>query len=521
MIMKPLVSIYTQTYNTRESDLRQCIESVLGQTYDNFQYYIVDNASTVNIANIVLEYTIKDARIHFVRKDTSDWHFYELLTQDMSGKYVAVLDSDDWWELNYLDSLVDFMEHENLDIGCTGNYFENESSVQCTTRNIEKPLILDQGQYALFYPYYHAFFRVLWGKLFRLEMIRYFFANRNKFSSGPAPFISYGGDTVTAFRWLRASSRMGIDSSILYHYRIHASASSYQYIPDQFTSNLYLYKDAIHFLRHYGSISKDNMQFTYQVFSNNLIDILTNIEKANISPEKKLVEFSKIAIHPVTKAAIPYSINLFQSLLNYICTEGLKLNKDNIDLQRALQTILPRCGIAANVATLPILLSDRLRESFLKDDKNGLVHTALLLLSRIDTKLAEQHSLVAVIERLSLDNVLLFQLNDLIFLRHYAKVYLLIWEKKEKEALDYMTQLLLESKVSYAEETFLNLYINLAAKQNHAEAYIFGKTKLAIVYCHKKEWEEATYVLREMEELGLNSVEEIEAIKKMIPVSFL
>src|SRR5579862_6129192 len=62
---QPLVSIVTPVYNGEEY-LVECIESVLAQTYQNWEYVIVNNCSTDNTAEIASRYQARDARIKLV-----------------------------------------------------------------------------------------------------------------------------------------------------------------------------------------------------------------------------------------------------------------------------------------------------------------------------------------------------------------------------------------------------------------------------------------------------------------------
>jgi len=68
MIDKPLVSICSPVYNG-EKHLEDCIKSVLAQTYTNFEYIIVDNASTDKTSLIIERYKKKDTRIKAYRND--------------------------------------------------------------------------------------------------------------------------------------------------------------------------------------------------------------------------------------------------------------------------------------------------------------------------------------------------------------------------------------------------------------------------------------------------------------------
>ena len=74
----PLVSVVTPVYNG-ETTLCECIESVLAQTYPNWNYVIVDNCSTDRTHDIAQEYAVKDARIRVHRNDlgSGDWRELE------------------------------------------------------------------------------------------------------------------------------------------------------------------------------------------------------------------------------------------------------------------------------------------------------------------------------------------------------------------------------------------------------------------------------------------------------------
>jgi glycosyltransferase involved in cell wall biosynthesis len=66
MSNQPFVSVVTPFYNTADY-LRECIESVLSQTYTNFEYLLVDNQSTDGSESIAAEYAAKDQRIRVIR----------------------------------------------------------------------------------------------------------------------------------------------------------------------------------------------------------------------------------------------------------------------------------------------------------------------------------------------------------------------------------------------------------------------------------------------------------------------
>jgi hypothetical protein len=109
----PLVSIVSPTYN-REKWIKRTIESVLAQTFKDWELIFVDNASTDRTVNIIEEYIKKDKRIKLIKNRI--YHkgaIAHCLNQGLSiarGKYYAQLDSDDEYFGNTLEEMVSYLE---------------------------------------------------------------------------------------------------------------------------------------------------------------------------------------------------------------------------------------------------------------------------------------------------------------------------------------------------------------------------------------------------------------------------
>ncbi|MEA2761331.1 MAG: hypothetical protein QOD47_615 [Gemmatimonadaceae bacterium] len=99
MIDHPFVTVVTPFYNTAEY-LRECIESVLAQTYSTFEYLLVDNHSSDGSAAIAAEYADKDSRIRVIRNAefVGQVPNYNGALRNVSPKsrYVKVVQADDW-----------------------------------------------------------------------------------------------------------------------------------------------------------------------------------------------------------------------------------------------------------------------------------------------------------------------------------------------------------------------------------------------------------------------------------------
>lgn len=113
-----LVSIITPTYNCAKF-IGQTIESVLAQTYTNWEMIIVDDASKDNTEEIVKIYN--DERIHYIRLKENGGAAVarNCAMQNAKGKYMAFLDSDDLWDENKLKKQLEFMKANNYNISCT------------------------------------------------------------------------------------------------------------------------------------------------------------------------------------------------------------------------------------------------------------------------------------------------------------------------------------------------------------------------------------------------------------------
>ncbi len=96
---EPLISIITATYN-HENYIAECIESVLCQTYENWEMIIVDDASTDKTPYIVEQYAKKDNRIKFIRNEKNNGPLFfdvtiNLALKEAKGEWIGWLDGDD------------------------------------------------------------------------------------------------------------------------------------------------------------------------------------------------------------------------------------------------------------------------------------------------------------------------------------------------------------------------------------------------------------------------------------------
>ena len=117
-----LVSIIMPSYNTA-SYIKQTIQSVLDQTYTNWELIIVDDCSTDNTNEVVD--TIKDCRIHYFKNEKNSGAAISRnkALREAKGQWIACLDSDDLWMPEKLEKQIKFMEENGYVFSYT-NYEE-------------------------------------------------------------------------------------------------------------------------------------------------------------------------------------------------------------------------------------------------------------------------------------------------------------------------------------------------------------------------------------------------------------
>lgn len=113
---KALISIIVPIYNV-ENYLRQCLDSIVSQTYQNFECLLINDGSPDNSEDICREYVAKDARFRYFEKENGGVSSARNLGIKCSrGAYITFIDSDDWVDSDYLEVLYTALIDENADI---------------------------------------------------------------------------------------------------------------------------------------------------------------------------------------------------------------------------------------------------------------------------------------------------------------------------------------------------------------------------------------------------------------------
>jgi len=122
---KPLVSVLINSYNG-EDYIKKSINSVLSQSYQNWELIFWDNLSEDNTESIVKSYN--DERINYFRAQihASQYQARRLAIKKCSGELIALLDVDDWWDDRKLEKQVKSFESDNIGFSCSNAWLINE-----------------------------------------------------------------------------------------------------------------------------------------------------------------------------------------------------------------------------------------------------------------------------------------------------------------------------------------------------------------------------------------------------------
>lgn len=141
---KVLVTIGLPTYN-RPAGLRKCLETILLQSYSNLEIIISDNCSTnEEVQKVITEFAAKDSRIKHFRQPTNIGleENFNFVYRQASAAYFTWMSDDDYFDLNYIEACVTFLEKNTDYILCSGiaKYYSNGNFLFD-----EKMFKLDQG----------------------------------------------------------------------------------------------------------------------------------------------------------------------------------------------------------------------------------------------------------------------------------------------------------------------------------------------------------------------------------------
>lgn len=130
---KPLISVIVPVYNTEEY-LKNMLESIVNQTYQNLEILLIDDGSTDSSGIICDQYANKDARIKVIHTRNSGVATARNLgLAAAKGEWIAWVDSDDWLELDTYEYMMSYLQNNDIDIAICGRILEFDKRSETAT----------------------------------------------------------------------------------------------------------------------------------------------------------------------------------------------------------------------------------------------------------------------------------------------------------------------------------------------------------------------------------------------------
>lgn len=169
MKTQPLISVIVPVYKV-EAYLDQCIQSVVGQTYEKWELILVDDGSPDRSGSICDEWAAKDSRIHVIHKENGGAGMARNVALDASkGELIAFVDSDDYIAPEMFQHLLGLLA-ENVDIVECAYVETKDNSVAFTIS--EEPVVSYTPQEAMREHIRDTVFRqLIWNKLYRRAVV--------------------------------------------------------------------------------------------------------------------------------------------------------------------------------------------------------------------------------------------------------------------------------------------------------------------------------------------------------------
>lgn len=205
-----MISIITPIYQA-EKYLETLINSIINQTYHDWELLLIDDGSTDGSAEICDCYAQKDNRIRVIHKANEGVASARNQAMDMAtGEYLAFADSDDWVEPYWLERLYKTAKEQEADIVVSDYYEEYPQKTIMRSKDDDSIVVLNRKD-ALLLTFQNKIASYLWSMLIRRDIAQERFAPYRAFE-----------DYATLFAWMFHINRVVLLHTPLYHYRQYA-----------------------------------------------------------------------------------------------------------------------------------------------------------------------------------------------------------------------------------------------------------------------------------------------------------
>ena len=317
---KNLISIILPAYNS-EKIIEEAINSVLTQTYENFELIIIDNGSKDNTFEICNKF--KNEKIKYIKLEEANVsNARNVGITNAVGEYITFIDSDDEFVENFLQTMILEIQKTNSDLVTCGfselyskkNVLLNFDEVQKikNTLNSKDYLEILKEKYL---------FNELWNKLYKTDIIK---NNNIKFDTK----LNLGEDFLFNIEYLKYSKKFSYINETLYIYTDSREGLNLKYRENKFEIEYYLTQK----LEEYYKLNNWDLEYIYnrygRIYYNGVLNIFVkNNNQSKKEKNLKLEKFLKDNNENIEFLKDKITDKKFKFFINSILLNGTKVTK--------------------------------------------------------------------------------------------------------------------------------------------------------------------------------------------------
>ena len=527
------ITVFIKAYNPGKLIYR-CVDSVINQTWKDFVFIIIDNASSDGTKEVLEEYAKKDDRIRLYRNEDNSVSSIDVMKNMIDTDYFMMLDHDDWLELDALENLYRCAEDTGAEMvfgrtkmwGIKGQELGVWGYDTCVViRNEEIPQHFARLYWQL---------RTVWGILIHRNQVEHLddamIADMRK--------GRYAVDTTMTMNMVFASKQIAVIPEVIHNYLVHEGSESGLYRRHQFYANWRIFEIAYQYLHFYGEVSPENEFFLYRVFGTAICDTIENDLRAKINEEDFIIICMEILEHERTRKwlaetsrMMPEERKRFFDVFGRNIFSSYIVSQQKEQYQKLLKIWLQvvykevpftendmECLLNDQIYLLQFLCNgdiEKMQQTMWKETVRDVFSVEMLhffvekvkqtpkeFSEKLRYLLARNEQIKETILRyvygLAEQNLLLKQ-YDVEFLTEYAEIVLSVCAEAYIEALDGCMKRIDEEEKKNL--NLLELALNLAAVTEHAGLFVFIR-KMQFVECYNAGFSDvAMGILADLEEM--------------------
>lgn len=288
-----MISVIVPVYNV-EKYLDKCVQSILGQSFADFELILVDDGSKDRSGEICDSYADKDHRVSVIHKENGGPSIARnQASLKAKGQYITFIDSDDFVTLDYLETLYDTLKETKADISAV-LMTEIQEGEEVHKRSSKGTVLTLSGRDALLNVLYQKDLDTTpCGMLFNKEIVL----------ANPFPAGRFHEDDFTMFKYFEQAETVSIIKSIKYFYVQHETSIMHRKAMD-------IIKDEIE--------ASDNLENYF---------IMKDEELLRAAKSKKFSNYCQILVE---NPELKQNDNIYKKVIRYLCCEktGIILDKD-------------------------------------------------------------------------------------------------------------------------------------------------------------------------------------------------